>query len=748
MTPKTPTNARKFIRRSILLDQDDYDLLKKVRIKRVYLKQICDLERDGFTPVDTLNRRRYLKGKVLNFLEVVQSFSMRRLSWLHELRNARNLQTLWLELGKKDIQAIKAYADRDAKINHILSGIKRISKNVKTVKTLIQSFSVKKGHVTKLYRNLASFRKLATFKRILGFARAESYVEHEYKLINKYLARYPALKHFGYRYFRYDKKCWANTERISFANHSILDQRDFLLVLNKNIPCPWINELHLTIKGEYLLNFDLLRHKLTEEVNPDYAPPISEDEANFMFEEEEEDSLNDENEEEEEKDLETTDLELQNKLENEYRNKLQNEYSVLDATVIQNDDNNTQLHNQLSTQEQFQVRSEISHFFKFHLFQNLKELTIELEDDFLFPLGSYLPENFKSLQNLEQLHLSMAHRILGIEFLLQGILNLPLIKDFSLSLPYTIDKDWQYLSEFFEKQTHLVFLKLILTSRNLFYQGFLRQNKQLEENLHKMLENKPDLRYFMLKSSLVPLRIISKALGQIKIPNHLRQLNIHAFDDAPLTSGDFYSNVDGLCEFLATQKDSLYFLNIMLSHVANAAIVQYIARKISQLEQLRTLDFSINFTAKRTKKQYINFFEKSLKRQDLADIYKHKKRLPDTYYTEIAETLEKLISLEELKLDLGVIEQPPLQSIQDFITLIETLSSVPALNIIEINYPFKIISEATKTKIKQELEKLQQITFIHIGVDDVKDEDDIQQMADFLNKINSRQILRQDLMFY
>jgi len=251
----------------------------------------------------------------------------------------------------------------------------------------------------------------------------------------------------------------------------------------------------------------------------------------------------------------------------------------------------------------------------------------------------------------------------------------------------------------------------------------------------------------MFKSAIVPIRVLSKALGQLKIPNHLKQLNIHAFDDAP-SSGDFYQNVQGLCEFLASQRDSLYYLNIMLSHVVNASTVQNLSRSISELQQLRQLDLSFNFITKRAKKMYIKFFEENLKRKDLAMIYKDKKRLLGTCYPELAETLKKLTNLEELKLDFGVMDRPTPQFIQEFTTIIETLSLVPTLNIIEINYPFKVISKQTKAKIKQELPKLQQITFITICMEDIKEEDDIAEMAKFINQINSTQILRHDLMFY
>ena len=156
---KTGNIAEKnrFLRRALTFNNGTEVVLKKIRLKKRYISQIQEKE-PGEDPIYDLRKHRYFKKKTLYCLKHVQLSSLRNLDWFNELKNAQNLKTIKMCIGKEDFDKVTGFQDTNAKIEHVLQCMKKFPKKISSTNLYIEGFNVKKGHLKLIYRIISSFR--------------------------------------------------------------------------------------------------------------------------------------------------------------------------------------------------------------------------------------------------------------------------------------------------------------------------------------------------------------------------------------------------------------------------------------------------------------------------------------------------------------------------------------------------------------------------------------------------------------
>ena len=299
ISEKPPKIKHRFLRRSLILDEHNELVLKKVRMKGLHIKELNELERDEDDPVYDLNKHRYLKGKHTKCLRRADISSFKGLYWLNTLKNAKNLNIFIISIGKEDFDHISGFPDNNAVAKEVLRCFRKFPKFLEHIRLYIEGLDVKTGDVKQLYKTLAAFRKLKYYRRMLGFSKPENYVEHEYMLINKYLPRFKSLEDFEYDPWRYEKINWANGLLLEAGDRHDTDQRGFQKVIRKNIECPWINIMDITVSGEFLAGY-LAINEVLESENSEYSESKEPDEGKKEDSWEDEEDEDDEEEEDEE----------------------------------------------------------------------------------------------------------------------------------------------------------------------------------------------------------------------------------------------------------------------------------------------------------------------------------------------------------------------------------------------------------------------------------------------------------------
>jgi len=107
------------------------------------------------------------------------------------------------------------------------------------------------------------------------------------------------------------------------------------------------------------------------------------------------------------------------------------------------------------------MREEMKPFYRLELFPDLRALRM-FQDGNLYPLGPFVVDGFAALKKLERLVILIDSRSIGTSYILKGFLKLPLIKEFSLSIPFITHEEWGLLHEFLRNQEKLELVSIIV----------------------------------------------------------------------------------------------------------------------------------------------------------------------------------------------------------------------------------------------------------------------------------------------
>ena len=734
-TERPPKIKHKFLRRTLILDAEDEAVLMKVRMKGLHLKEIYELEKgEGELPYE-LHKHQYLKKKYLNATTSIQIASSTKLHWLNQLKNAKNATCIVISLGKEDFEHVLGFPNTDAKIEFVLQCLRKLSKKIKEFKISIEGLSVKKGHMQAIYRILGSMRELKIFWRTFGFQKPERYLEKEYKLINRYLPRIKTLEEFQYDYWRYEKECWANDEMIDIGENTRIDQLDFQQLTLYSEPCPYVTNLTLNVVGEFFRTFQTVQNDLEEELSESNG----ENKTRRLGEQwEDEDSQASEDDDSQENSAEEDDDDEGSEEEwNDEDEDNNNPDNAPPADVVE-----------FGTEEEkrYILYQEIKPFYRFDLFPNVKNLMFQTFDDCVYPLDTFVVDGFRALKQLEFLDLTIEARPVGTHFLFDGLMELSKkLQKFSLEIKFLKEKEWALLDAFFEKQDQLKSITLIIPSERSTKQGFLTQSQHFE-NTYKWIENKPNLQYLDLRSLYCSLESLSKALGKTTMVNQLKLLGVEAIDDMGITPSGPKERVEGLCDFIKRQKESLLYLTVSIPYVYVPEIMENVAEAISQVKSLRELELYINYVTETTLKEYSRFFERILKKDNPLKV-RRKTKNTRSWYPAIAEMLKKLENLDDLTMYFGLSDEVEEKWSEEYFGIIREIPQMKSLWTVEFNLPFSNISRPFTEDIQHLIYDMRNVSSITLDTDDVMNEGRAEMIERVVEEVNLRQSLRCDYLF-
>lgn len=709
----------------------------KVRMKKIYVKEVYELEKDEENDPYELRKHKYLRGKTLAGLNSIQIASLNQLYWFNDVKNAKNLDVVVISLGKEDFDSVIGFPDMNAKIEFVLRCLKKFPKKIKEFKISIEGLSVKRGHMQTIYRTIAGMKDLKIFWRSFGFQRPEKYLEKEYKLINRYLPRFKKLEEFEYDYWRYEKQCWANDEMVDIGEHTRIDQGDFQKLVQHNKPCPYVTNLTLNIVGEFFRTYEAVQNDLEEEMSESggenktrkIADQWEDDNPEDEDEDDEEDYEDEESDEEDEGEEEEEDVVSDNEEEGNPDDQEPPEEVKFNS----------------EEEKKEKLREEIMPFYRFDLFPNVNTMIFQVFDDCLYPLDTFVVDGFAALKKLEFLDLTIESRPIGTHNVFDGLMVLPKLQKFSLEIKFIKEKEWEILDEFFKKQEDLKSLTLIIPEERSTKEGFVKQNEHFEK-LYTYINNKPNLQYLDLRSLYCSLESLSKALDQTTMVNQLKLLGIEAIDDAGMTTTCASDRVLGLCNFIKRHKESLLYLTVSLPFVFVPTILERLAEAISEVKSLKELELYINYVTELTMDQYAKFFEKILKKENPIKA-RRKLKHPKSWYPAMAEMLKSLPLLDDLTLYFGMADEVDEKFMEPFLQVLREIPKIRTLNVVEFNIPFSSISKRNFEEILQIIADMKNVSSITVDSDEIMKESYIEALERVVEAVNLRQALRCDYMF-
>lgn len=385
------------------------------------------------------------------------------------------------------------------------------------------------------------------------------------------------------------------------------------------------------------------------------------------------------------------------------------------------------------------MHQEVKPFYRFDLFPNLKKLTID-QEDYFFPLNPVIIKSFKALTQLEALKIDIASRSQDSNYLFMAFLKLPLLKKFSLHISFIKKRDWTILKKFVKKQENLQSFSLLLRNEPCLKHYFCL-NEHLE-NIIKCLNDKPSLKSIDLRSNYWSLEALSKGLAHLKITNQIQKFNFRASDDTITSQAKARARIEGLCNFIKNQKESLKILHVFLPFSLDKSPVTYIGEALSKLVQLKKLYFSVNCGYENG----ISFFENTLQATVPAET-RRKVKMPKKWNPNLAKHFKRLENLEhfELKFDIG-----HLSSSKWFVNVMKVLPDLKNLQKVDVvtdSGKFLEKAEQSVTNIVQEFKDLRRICVVFIHSPGFYKLETFLNLTQTTKKFNRKQSMRCDLMF-
>ena len=189
LLPSKPLSP-KYLRRTLYLNKDDGNILKRFNIKRLHIRKIVEIER-GKEDYWTMDKKRKqfeqlhrvcLKKKLFKGLTSVRIYSLSHPYWIEGLKNAKKITYLSCE----------PYFH--CPIDNIIHFFERISRNLETLEYIEYSKSITDNDSKKLVRAMGCLKKLKAFQRNGGVYADQVWANKQFRDLNRYCQRLPQLE--------------------------------------------------------------------------------------------------------------------------------------------------------------------------------------------------------------------------------------------------------------------------------------------------------------------------------------------------------------------------------------------------------------------------------------------------------------------------------------------------------------------------------------------------------------------------
>jgi len=594
----------KFIPRCLRISNTNYKAFETIRVKGLYLRKLIDDRGFDYYEIETEEEIAYktFKNKklfkTLKYLKVPSAYR----TYLHDsFKYAKNLKSV----------AIKS--DLASRLSQIAFSIRRLPRKVEMLRLCIRESEVTKSDIYEVAQSIRILPQLKYFYHKYDLEETdEKQVPRELRIYDQSVSRLKNVKQIIYNVH--------NNERAGLQRAMI-----------RGSVYPGITGLKLKL--------------LNPRYGDAYREPVIEEEKQI-------------------------DYEHMTKAQKRACREIQRQFRI-DTARIEDDPEYSKLAKPHNYQEEIEsepsepqapfvpnedfvanciAREKTRLFYRFELFPNLKKLHISQSNQ-VYPFGSFIVECFAALKQLEQFKLNIHHRPRGESYIFQGLLKLPLLKKFSLKLPFITNQEWVLLDKFLRKQTNLESFRISIIQAPSSKARYLLQNIYLK-NIIACLENNKSLKSLELQLSFRSLEAVSQGLARLGMTNQLQSLKFEGIDDNITSQTKSEARVEGLCNFIKNQKESLKLVKISLPLVLEESIVAHIGEAISELKQLRSLSLSFNnlFSANKESIDYIQ----NLLQSGIPGESKMKLRESTEWNPNLEKYLLRLENLEDLEINFEV----------------------------------------------------------------------------------------------
>jgi len=379
------------------------------------------------------------------------------------------------------------------------------------------------------------------------------------------------------------------------------------------------------------------------------------------------------------------------------------------------------------------------------LFPALQKLSLYISA--LFPLDDFIIKSFAELKKLKSLDLSLESRPAGSVYLFKGFLELPRLESFELSIPFIKQEEWRILSAFLAKQKDLEHLSLKITKARNNRARYHAENKGIQGILHN-LNGMKRLRILKLKATHWSLESLSEGLKHVTFINQLKELEIEGIDDCMAPIGTIRERVSGLCEFIKRQKGSLQKLTFQSYFLVKVSVLNQIVEAISELKELRELEFYLHDSNYSTPEQMLTNYEIMVPVKNYRNIRQEMRGTGNNRRPKISTMLKDLENLEKLTLRIRTVTGGEEDSRKWFMDVLRMLSGMRNLRCLNFTIPKSASNSKDVNEMKGILMGLENLKTVNeLFCHEYGMIEAMNSLSRDLREKNQKQAERCDLMF-
>ncbi len=733
MTGSGPPNRGpyNFLMRNLNINNQNEICLKKICAKRLYIKNFTG-ERDDLRGGKMKSYKPYRNNKIFKTLINVEIPSITHSYAYETFKNSKNIKRFNLNLMTEDL-----------KLSKITPFIKRLPTQTKILSLdLLKYGSVKNKHLFRIAKSIRHLPQLQSFKRSYFFDQLyRSHIQRDLRILNRSASILKRLNQVTYVLSRGEQQSFQRTMRNARESYPGITGLEVKISPEEFDYDGWFDQEN-SRDEDFPSKFDNMAGVQQN------AYDIIQDEVGKIHLGFEDDPID--------KIFAEKELERQRQQLIAERNNRDNSSNDNDTDTDDSEESFYSLTKDprlKNVDEDFidmaRMREEIRPFYRFDLFPNLKKLRITHSGDF-FPLDSFVIDGFKSLKHLEDIIIDIDQRSQGTNYIFKGLLELPLLKKFSLYINFIKNPELEIMQKFLKGQVNLESIHLSVRGETTSRQRYLQQNVYLV-NIIRDFQDKKSLKSIHLRAHSWSLEAVSKGFGHLtRMKNQIRSLTFEGLDDTVFSSEKVWKRVEGICNFIKNQSKSLHKIQVFLPCAFEENIMKHISEAISHLSELRDLHLSVNPDFVYGVEAGRKYLEETLQR-DVPDESKFKLKRSKTWNPNLAKCVKKLENLEEFSMTFDIAHDGSVNWYSDLWKAFLSLRWVKEIKFNSFKSSEKLRSEEQKViAAVQELKSIRHILLLLFGENRFNSFNPYSRRASLeeaVSKVHKKQAQRCDLMF-